>query len=389
MPKKYSNYLLKEQSGNLDMVRAQAAQSGVDFDKLPPEIQNRLGSIASSWQQNQQAYQDLASREASINSQINLLSNQPMTPETQQTLAQLQNQLQSTRSGLDQVKSGMAELEAAGKEIEPAVTQMRDSGQAAAPVQPPTEGDIQPPVGIGSDIKSGIGSAVDSGKEAIGTARDYWAKELPPSIEAGKQMVGTARDYWDDKAGPGGVEQWTKDRLDTAKDYWTPKLQDKMKPQGFEDHGWEQNQFPSDAPLPPQTGGEFQAPPVTAAQPVTPTPPPTIQPLMTHSTAPQDPSLIQQAGDMATQYGPEAAAAGAAGAAVLGAYKLYKQFFSKSARACKDAPDKSECMQQYRTQGVQAAINSLKRQAPNCGNDQNCVQKIKSAISRLEGQLGS
>jgi hypothetical protein len=84
-----------------------------------------------------------------------------------------------------------------------------------------------------------------------------------------------------------------------------------------------------------------------------------------------------------------AAAVGIAGAAVMGAYKIYKQFFSKAARACANAPSKDECMQSYRDHGVQAAVNNLKRQIPKCGNDQDCAQKLQMAIKKLESNLGA
>jgi len=84
-----------------------------------------------------------------------------------------------------------------------------------------------------------------------------------------------------------------------------------------------------------------------------------------------------------------AAAVGIAGAAVMGAYKIYKQYFSKAARACANAPSKDECMQSYRDHGVQAAVNNLKRQIPKCGNDQDCAQKLQMAIKKLESNLGA
>jgi len=365
MRKLYTRYLLKEQSGNFDLARQQAAQSGVNFDKLPPEIQDKLGSIASSWQQNQQAYQDLSSREAQMASQMDLLSNQPATPENQQALAQLQNQLQSTRAGLEQVKGGMAELEAAGKEIEPVVTQMRDTGQATAPVEAP-RGE---PIRIGPDLKSGIDSAKDWTADKLQTAKDYWSdKDFGTFADKPDITLDTAKD-------------WAADKLQTAKDW----AADKLKPETTTPRTWQSGE------------GELGA----ASPETLPKLPATYQP-QTQASAPQsggaelagpppaqqDPSLMQKAGELASQYGPEAAMAGAAGAAVLGAYKLYKQFFSKAARACANAPDKSECMQTYRNQGVQAAVNSLKRQAPKCGNDQKCVQKLQDAISRLESKLG-
>ena len=399
MRKLYTRYLLKEQSGNFDLARQQAAQSGVNFDKLPPEIQDKLGSIASSWQQNQQAYQDLSSREAQMASQMDLLSNQPATPENQQALAQLQNQLQSTRAGLEQVKGGMAELEAAGKEIEPVVTQMRDTGQATAPVEAP-RGE---PIRIGPDLKSGIDSAKDWTADKLQTAKDYWSDKdfgtfadkpditLDTAKDWAADKLQTAKDYWSDKDF-GTFADKPDITLDTAKDWAADKLQtakdwaaDKLKPETTTPRTWQSGE------------GELGA----ASPETLPKLPATYQP-QTQASAPQsggaelagpppaqqDPSLMQKAGELASQYGPEAAMAGAAGAAVLGAYKLYKQFFSKAARACANAPDKSECMQTYRNQGVQAAVNSLKRQAPKCGNDQKCVQKLQDAISRLESKLG-
>ena len=126
---------LREQSAvppEQDMVRAAAAQSGVDFDKLPPEIQAKLSDVVTKWGQNQTTYQQLSDREAQIATQIDALANQPDTPDKQASLNQLNNQLVSTRSELDQVKASSAEIDAMGKEIEPTVTQLRDTGQAAA-----------------------------------------------------------------------------------------------------------------------------------------------------------------------------------------------------------------------------------------------------------------
>jgi len=361
---------LREQSSvppEQDMVRAAAAQSGVDFDKLPPEIQTKLSDVVTKWGQNQTAYQQLSDREAQLATQIDALTNQPETPDKQDALNQLNNQLVSTRSGLDQVKASSAEIDAMGKEIEPTVTQLRDTGQAAA--APPDQTlEIPPPA------------------NAMAPAPAPQAQIAPEPVQPMPAPEGA----------PPPANVMAPAPVPQAQIAPEP-VQPMPAPEGAPP--------PANAMVPEpqiQEPGPSQAPPEMHRGTLQNIPQAAVPAYGTPSqSAPPPPPTEPQFQEPGPSQAPEgaeggmedvaagAAAVGIAGAAVMGAYKIYKQFFSKAARACANAPSKDECMQSYRDHGVQAAVNNLKRQIPKCGNDQDCAQKLQMAIKKLESNLGA
>ena len=373
-----------------DVVRRAASQSGVDFDKLPPEIQTKVSDIITRWGQNQTAYQQLSDREAQLATQIDALTNQPDTPDKQAALNQLNNQLVSTRSELDQVKASSAEIDAMGKEIEPVVTQLRDTGQAAmappdqTPEAPPPATDMAP-----APPEQGV----------LGTAADYWKGKAPEMAATGKEMLGTAKDWATKQVTtppPEGAAPPDMPQTGAGQMEMPPPAPEGMPPPPPMHQGTLQNIPQMSVPA---HGSSYQpaavAPPpqpeMPPPQPEMPPPPAPPQPEM---AAPPEapPAAPPEAGGAEGGMGDAAAGAaavGIAGAAVMGAYKIYKQFFSKAARACANAPSKDECMQSYRDHGVQAAVNNLKRQIPKCGNDQDCAQKLQMAIKKLESNLGA
>ena len=299
----------EQQNSLIQTLKAKAAESGVDFDKLSADIQTKLHTLFVNHTKNMQQYQDLSSRDADLTNQMNSLAGQPDSPEKQSMLSQIQNAISHNRSLISQIQQNQGEVEAAGKEVEQAVAQARDSGQAA--VQPPPE--------------------------------DAQQMEEPPA------PVETPSAPAEPAAAP--PEQ---------------NLPASMPPENTPDmHQGNMQTMPPMPTAPPQ-----------AALPEAPQAPTEAPPM-----APPD-----QGG---MDIGTGAAIAGLAGAAVLGSYKIYKQFFSKAARACANAPSKDECMQSYRMQGIQAAVNNLKRQIPKCGNDQDCAQKLQVAIQKLESKLGT
>jgi hypothetical protein len=405
---------LKEQGSvppEQDMVRTAAAQSGIDFDKLPPELQTKVSDIVTRWGQNQTTYSQLSDREAQLATQIDAFANQPETPDKQNILNQLNTQLTSTRSELDQVKSSNAEIEAMGKEIEPIVAQLRDTGQAA--MTPPAQTPEAPPPQVApmpvpqaqiapEPVQPTLGQqALTKAGEVGGNIKDFATKQVttpPPEGAAPPDMPQAGAGQMEIPQGtpqmtlPPAVQQFGSNVKD-----WATKQITAPPPEGA---------APPDMPPPPQAPPEMHRgtlqnipqmsvpahgspQPAAVAQPAPAPPQPEMAPPPPQPMASEAPPIAPpEAGGM-EDVAAGAAAVGIAGAAVMGAYKIYKQFFSKAARACANAPSKDECMQSYRDHGVQAAVNNLKKQIPRCGNDQDCAQKLQMAVQKLESKLGA
>lgn len=81
------------------------------------------------------------------------------------------------------------------------------------------------------------------------------------------------------------------------------------------------------------------------------------------------------------------------GAALLfGAYKTYKRFFSKAARACsgKSGPEREVCITNFKKNATKAQINDLKRSLAGCKsskNPQRCQASIQAKIQKLQSTL--
>jgi hypothetical protein len=77
------------------------------------------------------------------------------------------------------------------------------------------------------------------------------------------------------------------------------------------------------------------------------------------------------------------AAATVAAAAVAGAYKIYKNYFSKAARACKgkEGDAKQACMKKFKADAVKAEISALKSGMSKCAKSKDPA-KCKAAIQK-------
>jgi hypothetical protein len=87
--------------------------------------------------------------------------------------------------------------------------------------------------------------------------------------------------------------------------------------------------------------------------------------------------------------------AGAAAAALIitVAYKMYKRFLSKAAKACKgkSGATKTSCMNKYKKQATQQRINALQKGMTACGKTKDpgkCKITITKKIRNLKAQLG-
>jgi hypothetical protein len=75
------------------------------------------------------------------------------------------------------------------------------------------------------------------------------------------------------------------------------------------------------------------------------------------------------------------------------AFNLYKQYFTKAARQCKDLPgkEKAVCMLRAKAQGKQAQLNALKQAKTKClksKDPQKCAKKFDEKMSKVGGETG-
>jgi gas vesicle protein len=80
----------------------------------------------------------------------------------------------------------------------------------------------------------------------------------------------------------------------------------------------------------------------------------------------------------------------AAAAALTAGVMAYRKFFSKAAQACKSAPDKNQCMAQYKMKAKQAQISTLAAGKSKCAktkNPQACSAKIDAKIAALKAKM--
>ena len=110
-------------------------------------------------------------------------------------------------------------------------------------------------------------------------------------------------------------------------------------------------------------------------------------------------NAIKKAQDYASQ-NPDQAKAGAiiAGAAlaalaIFGAYKTYKRFFSKAAKACKGTgAERKTCLKQYKVKAIQAQISDLKAATARCSASKDpgkCKATIGAKIQKLQAKAQS
>jgi hypothetical protein len=74
-------------------------------------------------------------------------------------------------------------------------------------------------------------------------------------------------------------------------------------------------------------------------------------------------------------------------------YQLYKTYFSKAARQCKDLPgkEKAVCMLRAKAKAKEVQLNALKKGKTKCmksKDPQKCAQKFDQKMSKVGGEAG-
>ena len=77
---------------------------------------------------------------------------------------------------------------------------------------------------------------------------------------------------------------------------------------------------------------------------------------------------------------------------LYGAYKTYKRFFSKAARACSQysGAEKTACMEKYKVTATKAQIADLRKAIGACKNSSNpqkCRSTIQAKIAKLQSKM--
>ena len=76
------------------------------------------------------------------------------------------------------------------------------------------------------------------------------------------------------------------------------------------------------------------------------------------------------------------------------AFNLYKTYFTKAARRCKDLPGKEKalCMLRAKSAGKQAQLNALKQASNKCmktKSPEKCKKKFNAKMSKVGGEAGA
>jgi hypothetical protein len=77
-------------------------------------------------------------------------------------------------------------------------------------------------------------------------------------------------------------------------------------------------------------------------------------------------------------------------AAVVLGNKIYKQYFSQAAQACKKFPDKEECMKRFKNKATEAEIAQLQKAKAYCKkstNPKQCIDKLDQEIQKNKAKL--
>lgn len=80
----------------------------------------------------------------------------------------------------------------------------------------------------------------------------------------------------------------------------------------------------------------------------------------------------------------------AAAAALTAGVMAYRRFFSKAAKACKNAPDRAACLQQYKIKAKQAQISALNAGKAKCAKSKKpdqCKAKIDAKIASIKSKM--
>jgi hypothetical protein len=75
-----------------------------------------------------------------------------------------------------------------------------------------------------------------------------------------------------------------------------------------------------------------------------------------------------------------------------GAFRLYKDYFNKAARACKDMPprEKSICMVKAKVDAKKSELAEIKKKASQCSKTNNpskCRQKLGDKVKKISDQI--
>jgi ElaB/YqjD/DUF883 family membrane-anchored ribosome-binding protein len=99
---------------------------------------------------------------------------------------------------------------------------------------------------------------------------------------------------------------------------------------------------------------------------------------------------VKAAGEYISQNpGTSAAIAAGAAAAIAAGVLAYKKFFSKGAKACKNAPDKKECMKELKRKAVGARIAAMNAGKAKCAGNPKCNAKIDAKAAALKSKMES
>ena len=83
-----------------------------------------------------------------------------------------------------------------------------------------------------------------------------------------------------------------------------------------------------------------------------------------------------------------------AGAAMIAfaAAKLYQQYLSKAAKACKGRPDKVACMKGFKQKALSIRIDKLRSGMGQCNkakNSENCKKSLQAKITKVQKKIDS
>ena len=97
-----------------------------------------------------------------------------------------------------------------------------------------------------------------------------------------------------------------------------------------------------------------------------------------------------KAAEFAQGHGGMIGAAVGAAAALTAGVMAYRKFFSKAAQACKSAPNREECLSQYKMKAKQAQISALAAGKAKCAKTKNpagCNAKIDAKVASLKSKM--
>lgn len=85
-----------------------------------------------------------------------------------------------------------------------------------------------------------------------------------------------------------------------------------------------------------------------------------------------------------------AAGAAAISLSVAAAVKVYNRFFSNAAKACQDAPNKTECIKDYKIQALQRAKTEIAKGKGKCAQTKSpkkCVERMNKQVANYDKKI--